>query len=475
MGRNVALLCLDTVRKDYFDRYAPRLQERAGTTFERAYAASSWSMPSHGSIFTETLPHRHDLHPAGVGTFAGLDPEDTFLRRLPDHATYGISANAYAGSGFGFDGLFDDFLDYSPTALFQNAVKPQVLQNGTDRSGRDRYAHFLRRSFEADRTVRSLANGLWGVLPGTKRLARSPAVPVPSPDGAAEMTSLASRTLSSSDEPFFAFANFMDAHVPLEARPAYDDDRHSVPPDWHSDDLDDEVRRTPEPHGDHADDVERYRQLYGCAIDYLDRVVASFVDDLMASTREETTVVVVSDHGENLGYESDEYLLGHNSMSRAILQTPCVVVNPPDGFPETVSAPFSHLQLGELLTLIGTERSFDPGLTNDVVPAEVPRAGGIKRSEEPEAPRFERMIRCLIDADGKFLWDSLGDRRTYEFAEGFPFEERLVREGDPIPETAEAFFAEPIEACLDRMDGSGADAADIDPATRGQLEELGYL
>ena len=32
MPRNVVVACLDSVRKDFFDRYAERIPEQAGTT-----------------------------------------------------------------------------------------------------------------------------------------------------------------------------------------------------------------------------------------------------------------------------------------------------------------------------------------------------------------------------------------------------------------------------------------------------------
>jgi len=60
--RNVVLIVLDTVRKDYFDEYAYRLQDRSDVTFSNCRAASSWSVPSHASMITGELPHVHGIH-----------------------------------------------------------------------------------------------------------------------------------------------------------------------------------------------------------------------------------------------------------------------------------------------------------------------------------------------------------------------------------------------------------------------------
>lgn len=475
MDRNVVVLCLDSVRKDYYDEYAPRLERRAGTTFERAYAASNWSMPSHASMFTGELPHEHDVHPSGTGTFGELTPDDTFLGDLSGYSTYGISANTYAGSGFEFDQLFDSFRDYSPSALFQEALKPQVLQQQTGRTGRERYSNFLRRSVGHDRPVKSLLNGLWGVTPGKERLSRSRLFPYSKYSGVAEMEDIAREALVSLEEPFFAFANFMDAHVPSMPIPAFDDDLHSVPAGWSTDEVAPDVGSNPEPPREHEDDVRRYRELYRCEIDYLDRVLASFVDDVGEMTEGETTFVVTSDHGENLGYPADEHLLGHNSMSHAILHTPCSIVNPPADFPDTVSGLFSHLELGTLVCDLAAGREFDPDLVWNAVPAESPRVGGLRRSAEPDAPRFERMARCLVRGDRKYLWDSLGARELYDLEFGFPPAERLIDENISIPDEAAEHFGVSIEAYLDRVDRADAESIELDPATRGQLEGLGYL
>lgn len=40
MKRNVALVVLDTVRKDYFDEYAPRLRRASDSSFEVEVAGS---------------------------------------------------------------------------------------------------------------------------------------------------------------------------------------------------------------------------------------------------------------------------------------------------------------------------------------------------------------------------------------------------------------------------------------------------
>ena len=64
---NVVLVTLDTTRADhvghlgYHRLTTPNLDRLAeqGVTYTRAYATSSWTAPSHGSIFTSLLPSEH--------------------------------------------------------------------------------------------------------------------------------------------------------------------------------------------------------------------------------------------------------------------------------------------------------------------------------------------------------------------------------------------------------------------------------
>jgi len=39
--RNIVFICLDTVRKDYFDKFSKRIKRLSDIDFDEAYAASS--------------------------------------------------------------------------------------------------------------------------------------------------------------------------------------------------------------------------------------------------------------------------------------------------------------------------------------------------------------------------------------------------------------------------------------------------
>ena len=93
---NVLLIVLDTVGADHLSLHgysrttSPTLDELAerGVRFERMLATSSWSLPSHASMFTGRWPH--ELSP---GFFTPLD------RTYPTLAEF-LGARGYATAGF---------------------------------------------------------------------------------------------------------------------------------------------------------------------------------------------------------------------------------------------------------------------------------------------------------------------------------------------------------------------------------------
>jgi arylsulfatase A-like enzyme len=81
---NVVIVTLDTVRADHLGCYgyerptSPRIDALAGsaTRFTRALATSSWTVPTHASIFTGRFPFEHGAHAFAVepGTVNNVNP-----------------------------------------------------------------------------------------------------------------------------------------------------------------------------------------------------------------------------------------------------------------------------------------------------------------------------------------------------------------------------------------------------------------
>ena len=121
---NVLLIVLDTLRADRLSTYGysrattPFLDEYAhhGVLFEKAFADSSWTMPSHTSLFTGRFPFQH-----GVYLWPYDDRFPTLAQVLAAHGyvTAGFSSNEWpctraSGLGVGFtdcESIFNGPLD----------------------------------------------------------------------------------------------------------------------------------------------------------------------------------------------------------------------------------------------------------------------------------------------------------------------------------------------------------------------------
>ena len=470
--RNIVLLCLDTVRKDYFDEFAPRVTERADTVYHQCRAASGWSVPSHASMFTGELPHVHGVH-THARDFTRIEPTETFLTDLPDHARIGISTNAYASRYYGFDSFFDEFAQVSHAGAFQfdHALSPRdpdLWDVG--------YLEYLRRALVDARPIRSLANGVLATVnPYDFCFSGRPWPELQDTGTKKALSEATSRivTAERTDRPVFAFLNLMEAHVPLSHHRGLNPDLHSVPHSWTSKDGPSakDVNRHPAQYREY---VQNYEQLYSASIDYLDRLVDAWIDEIQQQTEHPTTVVITADHGENLGSAAEEDRFEHHSsLSEAILHVPLVLVNPPDGYPDTETKLVSHLELGELLVSLarGEGYSFSDG----PVTAEVIGHTG----ENPGGAYWDRLIRCMYADHRKLRWDSLGTTAVFELnldtetgvtrtttdgMDGFPAEDTLLFESDILTTKRMALECEPHP-----------NEHVVEGERKRQLAQLGYL
>jgi arylsulfatase A-like enzyme len=465
--RNVVLLCLDTVRKDYFDKHAPRVRERADLDFAQCRAASSWSVPSHASMFTGKLAHEHGIHTHNRD-FSRLSHDDTFLGDLPDHRGLGASANVWAGSSFGFDNLFDDFSDISPDRRFPEGIDVAQFGQHCDQTGLRRQAAFVRAALAHEHPLASLANG--AIVQLDDWFDRLP-VANPFDDGASIIAREARSQVSRSEEPFALFANFMDAHGPLSHVQGYDESLHDAPLSWTSE----MVNMSGAVDGGDRIELDRYTGLYAAAIDYLDRQVCDLVDWLADATERETTVVVTSDHGDEMGTDADGGRWGHvdSSLSEGLLHVPLLILNAPDGWQSIDESRYvSHLGLRELLVGLANEKV--PDVTADRIPAErVGHSGSLSTVADKRGTDSDRLLRAVYNEERKYVWDSQGDQETYRLDHERPCWQVETDESFDPDDFADFFNGSPAEV---KRRAADADATpEVDEATMDRLDDLGYV
>lgn len=275
----VALVVLDTLRKDAFEQY---FQWLPGRRFEHAWSTAKWTMPAHASLFT-------GKYASEVGVNAkseGFDcPEPALAELLTDagYTTRAFSANLMASPVFGFDRGFDSFDGTWRVNVNSKGLSGwrELLENG--QSGLQQYATVLRYVIGGQyRIAPSMKAGL------IRRFAESTLLPsferTESDDGAtALLDSLHQGQYTNTD---FLFVNLMEAHAPYSPPTRY----RTI-----QDASYDEVAATvtnDEPNG------ATVRQAYDDAVRYLaDRYRQVFTE----LQQRFDYVITLSDHGELFG------------------------------------------------------------------------------------------------------------------------------------------------------------------------------
>lgn len=465
MVRNIVLIILDTVRKDYFDNYASRIQTRSGCSFDQCKASSSWSTPSHASLLTGELLHKHGVH-LNNKSFGNLELENTFLGDLSDYHRVCATYHNLLQPRYSFDKFFD---------VHRSTGWRRILDSVQFDNGINTYMSFFLELLRSDSLYKFAMNverGLWNVFedkllnfPYTKR-----------PDaGASEITRIAMKEIGRGPEPFCLVMNYVDAHRPYRVNRHLDPNLISAPETWEDQDYQVwEMQNNPEIDEDYE---KNYRDLYAASVEYLDRRVSFIIDQIRQSSDLETTILITADHGHNLGHADENHLFGHSSsMSEGVLHVPLEIVNPPSGFPRNVSGLFTQLDLRKLIARIAKGQSEINDITGRSVVAEHEGMASPATKfdkfpgEQKEFEYWNRKIRVFYEDEVKFEWDSTGEVKKYRINPDRPCRQELIETGCEIPEAAKELFEFGID-CFEERTGMKR----LEPDVEKDLKELGYL
>jgi arylsulfatase A-like enzyme len=286
-GPSFVVVVLDTMRADHTSAYGyhrdttpnlARLSAR-GVRFERAYATSHWSLPSHASLFTGLLTSRHGAHAEHLA----LDPHHPTLAELlarHGYETANFTGNAWIGPGIGM------------TRGFQ--------QN-----------HESWRSYHVD------------IMLLGKRVYRALVAPDWDKGGTASVAGIR-RWLAERDtaRPYFLFVNIYEPHGPYQHVPRVFRSRFTDP-DLSLSALEAIGNRvmTATQNGNplSADDA-------AVGLDLLDGAIAASdapLGEILELVGDDPIVVALSDHGELFG---EHTLFGHsNTLYEPLIRIPMVI------------------------------------------------------------------------------------------------------------------------------------------------------
>lgn len=270
---NVALVILDTLRKDAFDAEFDWLP---GKRFDHAWSTAKWTMPAHASLFTGKYASELGVHAKSEG-FDCPEPAVAECLHQAGYTTRAFSANLMVSPVFGFDRGFDTFEGTWRINVNSKSLKgwKEILEINQDSTGLQRYTDVARRAFAGQYRIR--ASIKQGIIKRSKDLFGKQ-----TDDGAAKFLETVQETQFGDDE--FLFVNLMETHAP-----------YSPPSGMIDDSSYNEVAATltdDEPNGEHI------RKAYDEAVNYLADQYRQIFAEL---ERDFDYVITMSDHGELFG------------------------------------------------------------------------------------------------------------------------------------------------------------------------------
>ena len=417
---NVLIITLDTTRADHLGCYgyeretSPNLDRLAAesTLYTHVVSTSSWTLPSHASLFTGkfTTSHGARYDPEGpLKLTSGIEgPEDW------DH----YRARGLATGEVTLAGVLSD-AGWRTGAVVAGPWMKQVFGLGAG------FEHY------DDEQVHSVTGRL-----------------------ASEVTDAALSWLSRPDErPFFLFLNYYDPHSPFQAPPPYT--FKFMPPQRHT-------QRG-------LANSKNWVDLYDAEILYTDEHVGRLLDELRRTGDfEGTLIVVTADHGELFGEQGH---WGHGEfLTQQELGVPMFIKQPGGGAqPARDDRPIQQVDVMPLVL----ERLGLPvpaGVQGSAEGGEHPLI-----SEVYPLPMFAETgdWRVLVEGSLKYVWSSQGNHALYDLATDpleldnlAPARSEVVQAMD---EQLDAYLA-----ALPAPGESGPEL-EVDPEVSAALHNLGYM
>lgn len=424
---NLLLVILDTVRADHLVPYGyerettPHLNrwvDEHFTVYENARSTSSWTLPSHASMFTGLFPAQHGAAPPG-------------RYAQPIYADVPTLAEGLREAGYRTAGVMSN-------NVYLRAHRP-------DGSGQ---SYDLDRGFEHfdDRLAGTIGRYLTftQLLGGDLRIGH-----LDYRDGGV-ITDLAIEWLDRRGSgPFFLALNYMDVHGPNRPPPPFDrlfsDERPGEP---------------------FAQDLALQELLYDrelAHVDWqLDRLLAALEE---RGLFENTAVLITSDHGEALG---DHGLFWHGVvLYEALVHVPLYVKPPGGRSVERVAADISGADVFHLArSLLGFESAAGPeqaGLLAELY------MGDPGPDLEPGADP-PRHLFSFRQGELKFIVSTLDEVEAFDLR------------GDPHELQPVALTEAQIAAALERARAwwaawplGTAGEAELDEDELNRMRQLGYL
>ena len=448
---NFLFLTIDTLRTDRLGCYGQprpltphidRLAEK-GIRFSQAVTGGSWTQAAFPVMLTSTYA---SMHGGCMGPLSPGRPSPVSTLSESGYITGGFSTNPLLSKAYAYDRGFDYFADLVPS---EQDPWLRKVKGGHALLKAPLTHRFGRRLGKRTRPAKVYASG-------------------------GELTDQICEWIDGVEEPFFAWAHYMDVHwpyhiedeleQPAEIAQAWRDLVHLHEVNWAGGAINEDHR-------------QHYIQLYERALVYLDAQIGRLLDFLDESGKGENTVIIlVADHGEEF-LEHKRWGHWENNLHDEILLVPLLIQVP--GKPErsVVSRQVRTLDLmPTVLDLCGITP--EPALEGESL---LPLWNGWEDHYRGDVSVSEMWrehwhIIAVRTESFKYIWDSRQpDQPILYDLQKDP--EELQDVSDRFPEVI-ADLHPYVRDTLEKMDKTstvGGLLPEPDAAMRSRLRDLGYI
>jgi arylsulfatase A-like enzyme len=439
---NIALVVLDTLRKDSFDEHFDWLP---GTRFENAWSTSHWTVPAHASLFTGKYASEVGVTAASK-SFDCEDPSIAELLHENGYTTRAFSCNVNISRNWQFDRGFEQFEgNWRVRSVQGDVFNWDVFISSTRDMGPKRFPLALWCVLTKDcDTWKSMKRG-WLLKKrdiGFGEEARD--------DGASEVLEYVRSTDFGTDE--FLFLNLMEAHAPYNPPEEYASFEEAP----HVNGL----RAKIGGEGQDADMKARIRQAYDDSCAYLSDIYREIFVHLQEDF---DAIITVGDHGEMLGEHGVyEHMYGLYPELTHVPLSIWTGGEERESRDETVSVLDVHRTIGDLADIELESRGRN--ILDD------PRSNTFLTEYHTITEVNFNSVKNAGYSDIEFLKDPLSGIVDGEYYGHETFKEGFLEHGkheDPIT------LMEELMNDLDRRDVE-RNTEDLDETVMNQLKDLGY-
>lgn len=468
MRNNVLLIVLDALRADHTSVHGysrdttPYLETLAedGVSVAQAFAAAPWTPPSHASMFSGVYPSTHGYLDSNMSFEPPHQPLAELLRE-EGYSTFGAVRNGHIDSQQSVTRGFKEFAD-----IYRLPRVPRSIS--------DLKSDYL-----------DLWPGYLKVAYHSLRAERRPSEYV--------TCEYIKHHIQSGEKPFFGFVNINSPHTPYAPPEPFRSQFES----FDRDEVDmAAVRALSNIKGSGGNrfiggEIDAPTRVWNAVKDWYDgevRFADSLVGNLIQTLRrknlyEETTIIVVGDHGEHFG---EHGRTGHQfSLFDELLHVP-LIVKPAEGW-QRLEGPDSLVSLVDLyptildgldITIPATvqgESLFQPH-TREIVFAEYGKP-------KSQLSNLESSLHEMIDPKVRSQLDTALQcalNQQFKYIKAHDAEDRAFEITGQDPKETEVSTAEHTDLRLeiDRALGENLNVEeeqDLDKARKENLRELGYI